>query len=675
MANWSGELRSAPHISRPAHTHSDPERAPTGTLLVEVAWEVCNQLGGIYQVIRSKAPRMVGRWKSRYYMLGPYNAAKAALEFEEQPPKAGSWMARCLDQLRSGNLVVHHGHWLIPGRPRTLLVEHGMPASDLDGLKSRIWADHGIEFPPTGVDGLTDGVVSFAEAAKRTLWSMALNWAASASEPDQDDEPLDPRASRRVLAHFHEWMGGLAIPLLRRENAPVATVFTTHATQLGRTLAWGDEYFYDHLPFVEPDGDAQRTNIKTQHYTERACAHGAHVFTTVSGITGEECTHLLGRTPDLVTPNGLNIENYNVGHDFQTYHAQFKERIHRFTMGHFFPSYAFDLDKTIYFFTSGRFEPRNKGFDLCVEAMARLNAEMKAAKMDRTVVFFIITARNPRSLHPRELQSRGILDQLHDVTDKIVEEVREPWFRRLAAAAGGSGPAGSNVPRLDELVSEYWRLRLRRTQYAFRTDHMPMIVTHLLDDDHKDEVLNQIRNVWLFNRPDDPVKIVYHPEFISPTSPLWGIEYDQFVRGCHMGVFPSAYDPWGYTPLECIAMGVPAVTSDLAGFGRFVEDAYPELAAGFSRRRGEGGGSVDTAPQESFPGGGLVVLKRRGRTFGEAASDLARHLLAFCKLDRRSRIQLRNEVERRSWDFDWSILGAAYDHAHDLALIRAGVGG
>ncbi len=650
-----------------------------------MCWKVCNQLGGIYQVIKSKAPRMVGRWKNRYYMLGPWNPAKAALEFEERPPRPNSWIAKCLEQLRQGGLIVHHGYWLVPGRPKVLLLEHGLGEQDLAALKYRIWSEHGIDFP--GNDWMIDGVASFAEAAKRTLWSMSLNWTAArlggAADQDHDDEQVvEPRAPRRTLAHFHEWMGGLAIPLLRKEQAPVACVFTTHATQLGRTLAWGDEYFYDHLPFIEgatADSEARRTNIHTQHQVEKACAHGAHVFTTVSGITGEECTHLLGRSPDLVTPNGLNIEHYNVGHDFQTYHAQFKERIHRFTMGHFFPSYAFDLDKTIYMFTSGRFEPRNKGFDLCIEAMARLNAELKSSKLDRTVVFFIVTNRNPRSLHPRILQSRGILDQLHDVCDKVIDEIHEPWFRTLAAASGGrvgEGAASVTPAKLDELVSEYWRLRLRRTQHAFRTDQLPMIVTHLLDDDSKDDVLNQIRNVWLFNRADDPVKIVYHPEFISPTNPLWGIEYDQFVRGCHMGVFPSAYEPWGYTPLECLAMGVPAVTSDLAGFGRFVEDAHPELATGFATPPVSLGPTSDVhhpTTLQTAPSGGLSVLKRRGRSFSEAAGDLSRQLLAFCQMDRRQRIQLRNDVERSSWDFDWSVLGAAYDHAHDLALIRAGV--
>ena len=453
-----------------------------------------------------------------------------------------------------------------------------------------------------------------------------------------------------MIAHFHEWLGGVALPLMHKQHPhlPIATVFTTHATQLGRTIAWSDEWFYDHLPFLEHAHEAKKFNIQCQHGIERACAHACDVFTTVSPITGEECAHLLGRQPDMVLANGLNIEHYNVGHDFQTFHAQFKEKINLFSMGHFFPSYSFDLDKTLYFFTSGRFEPRNKGFDLCLEALARLNAELKGLRaqgIERNVVFFIITQRPTRSLHPRALHQRGILNELHDVCTNITQDLGDQLFRTAAA---------HRKVALESMIAEYWNLRFRRTQHAFRTDQLPLVVTHLLEDDAKDEVLNQIRSLWLFNQADDPVKVVYHPEFITPTNPLWGVEYEQFVRGCHMGIFPSAYEPWGYTPLECLAMGVPAVTSDLSGFGRYVQETLPDLCG--------------------REGGGLYVLNRRGRTFHEAANDLSRHMLAVCKMERRDRIQMRNHVEARSWEFDWAKLGQAYDWAHDLAMARAASG-
>jgi glycogen(starch) synthase len=205
-------------------------------------------------------------------------------------------------------------------------------------------------------------------------------------------------------------------------------------------------------------------------------------------------------------------------------------------------------------------------------------------------------------------------------------------------------------------VDEYWRLRHRRVQHAFRTQRLPGVCTHLLDDVEQDPLLVHMAHLGLKNAPEDPVKVVYHPAFISPVSPLWGMDYEQFVRGCHLGIFPSSYEPWGYTPLECVAMGVPAITSDLAGFGRYVSEVFPD-----------------------HDDWGLVVLRRRGRSFQDAAADLNRRLLRFCRFERRERIALRNLVESHSRAFDWSRLASAYHEAHDRALgtqeARAGTGG
>jgi len=419
----------------------------------------------------------------------------------------------------------------------------------------------------------------------------------------------------------------------------VGSIFTTHATILGRYIASNEDGIYERLPYIDHVEKAAHYNVRAQHSMERAAAHGAHVFTTVSQITAEECTWLLGRTPDVITPNGLNISRYNVGHDFQTFHADFKERVHQFTMGHFFPSYSFDLDKTLYMFTSGRFEPKNKGFDLCLETMARLNWEIRAQGLDITIVLFIITSRPTRSIHPLVLEKRGVLNELRGVCANIVDRVGNQLFR---SAAEGKKPS------LDSLVDEYWQLRFRRTQVAFKRNALPPVVTHILEDDATDPILVQLRKLGLINMADDPVKVVYHPEFVSPENPLWGIDYDQFVRGCHLGLFPSAYEPWGYTPLECMALGTPAISSDLAGFGRYVHDTDPT--------------------HDSW---GLEVLPRRSRGFHDAASDLTQRLLRYCRLSRRDRVGLRNEVEKRSWDFDWQRLGVAYHTAHDMALERS----
>ena len=258
-----------------------------------------------------------------------------------------------------------------------------------------------------------------------------------------------------------------------------------------------------------------------------------------------------------------------------------------------------------------------------------------------TVVFFIVTARSARSLEPSVLQARGVLDDLDEASAHIGREVGQRLFRSSAAG---------ERPRLDDLVEEYWRLRHRRLQHAFASSQHPLLCTHVLDEPEHDPVLSHLGHLGLRNGPEDRVKVVYHPDFISPVNPLWGMDYEQFVRGCHLGLFPSCYEPWGYTPLECLAMGIPAVTSDLAGFGRFVSDAFPD--------------------HDEW---GLQVLPRRGRGYHDAGADLTERVLAFCRLDRPARLALRNRAEVHSHAFDWSRLASAYHEAHDRALAVAGL--
>jgi len=608
----------------PARAAAEARPASPRAVLFEIAWEVCNQVGGIYQVLRSKAPTMVERWHHRYCLVGPWVPGTATLEFE--PLRPAGWLGRAVQQLGEQGLIAHHGRWLVTGRPRVILLEHEGLRPRLDEIRLRLRERHGIE--TWSHDPLVEDVIAFGEAVRLFLEAACDQWCTNA--------PGSPRgAGRRVLAHFHEWLGSLALPMLGADERPLATVFTTHATQVGRFVASSEADFYERLSSIDPAGEADRYGIRAQHQIECACARHAHLLTTVSPITAEECTRVLGRTPDALTPNGLNVDRYDLGPDFQTFHGRNKEEIHHFVMGHFFPSYSFDLDKTLYFFTSGRFEPRNKGFDLCLETMARLNTELRATRLGTTVVFFIVTSRPTRSLDPLALHARGVLDELLAVSQRIAEEVAERLFRR--------GAAGGRV-RLDDLVDEYWLLRFRRTQHALKSQRLPPVVTHVIEDGG-DPILEHIRHLGLRNAARDPVKVVYHPEFISPVNPLWGIEYDQFVRGCHLGIFPSAYEPWGYTPLECVAMGVPAISSDLAGFGRYVAEFHPDHARW-----------------------GLDLVQRRGRSFHEAAAQLTAKLVEYCRLDRRERIALRNQVQSRAWEFDWSRLGAAYHAVHDKAL-------
>ena len=600
---------------------SQPQQRRTNRaepLLVEVAWEVCNQVGGIYTVLRSKAPSMVSRWGSRYCLVGPYQPATAQVEFEPAPMVGpfGS-VVRKMRELGFGS---HYGRWLVSGRPYVVLLNHSDASPHLHEIKYRLYKDHGIDSPAK--KPLINDVIAFSELVRMFLSLLGQKELQRG----------------KIISHFHEWMAGPAIPMLRKEGWPGAMVFTTHATILGRFIATHDPKFYDRLHSFNVEQEARRFDIECEHRLEQAAAHGAHVFTTVSDMTATECRHLLGRKVDLLLPNGLNIQRFAALHEFQNLHAQFKKRIHEFTVAHFFPSYSFDLDTTLYFFTSGRYEYKNKGMDLTIESLARLNHRLQDAGTPVTVVFFLITKAEIRSINIATLESSAMLNEFRMAANAIKEQIGDRLF--LAAAAG-------QVPDLNTVVDDYWRLRLRRAIHAWKRKHLPSIVTHDLSDDTNDAILSQIRACQLFNNQHDPVKIVYHPDFIQSTNPLFGLEYDQFVRGCHLGIFPSYYEPWGYTPLECIALGVPSITSDLSGFGSYLEQLMPHHAEQ-----------------------GAWVIQRRGNDFNQSADSLADHLFRFCQLSRRERVSLRNHVESFSENFDWYNLGRRYHEAHELALDR-----
>jgi len=602
---------NAPPPVTPAHLPSNP-------MLFEVAWEVCWQLGGIYTVIRSKAPSMTKIYGDRYCLIGPYNADTAAVELEYAQPTGA--VAFAIEKLRAMGIIVHYGHWLITGRPRVILLDFAAAMNRLGEVKYYLWKDHGIQ--PSESDWETNNVAVFG-----FLVGMFFQQLCAA-----------PNVQLPVIAHFHEWMGGLGVMRVKHLNLPIATVFTTHATLLGRYLCTDNPDFYSKLPWINSDQAAGHYNIYARYCIERGATHSADVFTTVSDITGLEAEKLLARKPDVITPNGLNIHKFAALHEFQNLHKENKEVIHQFVAGHFFPSYHFDLDRTVYLFTSGRYEYGNKGMDVFIEALARLNHWLRAGGIPITVVAFIITRAPYKSINVDVLKSQAMFDELKAMTDDITEEMGQSLLHCVSQG---------KLPERGDLLGEENIVRLKRGMHAWRTWKQPHIVTHDLWDDAGDPVLKQLRTCQLFNARHDPVKVVFHPDFLSATSPIIGLDYDQFVRGCHMGVFPSYYEPWGYTPAECVASGVPAVTSDLAGFGSYVLQNIQD-------------------PQSK----GLSVIGRRYASWDQSCHQLTEVLFNFCLKDRRARIELRNRTERLSEYFDWSNLISHYTEAHRMAMHR-----
>ncbi len=602
---WGAETTAAPHLS-------------DGTLY-EVSWETCNQIGGIYSVIRSKAPVMVERWRDRYVLVGPYFASSALSEFESEP-ETDDALSRAMAIMRREGIEAFAGRWLVTGKPKAVLINVFSVFDRLPAIRRTFQELLGVAPPPN--DDLVGQVLAFGFCLQSFFKALL--------EVSEKEGP--------VIAHFHEWMAAAAVGLLRHAKLNLPIVFTTHATLLGRYIATNSLAFYDDLPRLDWEREARHYNIEARVRLERTAAAGAHCLATVSEVTARECETLLGRAPDVITPNGLNIERFAVLHEFQNLHREYKEMITQFVLGHFFPSYTFDLDRTIYFFTSGRYEYRNKGFDLTLEALYRLNRRLREEHSPVTVVMFFITKKPVHSINPHVLHSRALTEEIRKTCDAMLKQVQDKLIYEVAARREGQ------LPPLNSFIDDYWKLRLKRTLATWKTDRLPIIVTHNLVNDADDEILNYLRRTDLVNHMEDRVKIVYHPDFITPTNPLFGMEYNQFVRGCHLGIFPSSYEPWGYTPLECIANGIPAVTSDLSGFGDYTKRTLPE-----------------------HDQSGIWVVKRKGRSFDAAAEELAEVLHSFVQMSRRDRITHRNAVEKCSASFDWHELADAYDRAYDHA--------
>lgn len=589
-----------------------------GDYLFEVSWEVCCQLGGIYTVIRSKAPAMIDYWGDHYCLIGPYKAEASEGEFERLPPDG--WLAEALEDLAGQGITCHYGRWLVTGHPRVILIDYLPAFGGLSDAKHRLWQDHGIGTP--GDDTEVNDVVVFGSLVERLFQVLV------AHAPKQS----------RIVGHFHEWMGALAVFGIRRQHLPVATIFTTHATQLGRYICFNSSDFYNRLEWIDPDVESGQRGMYHRYCIERGIAASADVFTTVSEITAAESERLLRRQPDLLTPNGLRIQKFAATHEFQNLHRQYKRRIHRFVMGHFFGSYTFDLNETLYFFLAGRYEYRNKGMDVFLDALARLNSLLQTMESRTTVVAFLITKAATKNLSADVLNARFKFDELRRSCDEIASEMGKRLF--LSAAVGA-------LPTDGDLLDANDVVQLKRLMQARRSQRTPPVVTHDMVDDDDDPILNHIRRVQLFNAEADRVKIVYHPDFITPTSPLFGMEYEQFVRGCHLGVFPSYYEPWGYTPAECTALGIPSVTTDLSGFGCFIKNSVPE-------------------PNRN----GIFVLPRRHAGYDFSVEQLAQILVDFCQLNIRERIRTRNRVEGLGDMLAWTHLAEAYFEAARLALSR-----
>ncbi|MBW2970012.1 hypothetical protein KY319_02715, partial [Candidatus Woesearchaeota archaeon] len=374
-------------------------------LLFEVSWEVCNKVGGIFTVIQSKLLPIKERYGDNYFLIGPYFPKKSWGIFEERlPPEECKGV---LEELKKEGIEVHCGSWITKGNPNVLLIDFSNFSAQKDDIKRKLWDWYQIDSLNTEWYDFDEPVV-WAYAVGRLLEKLSQVYSG-----------------RKIVAQFHEWLAGAALLYLRHNDVKIGTVFTTHATTLGRSLAMQEKDIYEDLEKIDSDSEAKKLgpSVWAKHLLEKQSAQNAHVFTTVSEITGIEAGHFLGRKPDVLLFNGLDMSKFPTFEEASVKHRLFKSRIKEFLMYYFFPYYNFDLDNTLIYFLAGRYEFHDKGIDIFIKALGKLNDQLKNEKSEKRIVAFFWVPGNIKAIRPELLESRSYFQDVKDSIDDVHEDI------------------------------------------------------------------------------------------------------------------------------------------------------------------------------------------------------------------------------------------------------------
>ena len=534
----------------------------------EVSWEVCNKVGGIYEVVSSKALSAVETYDERYFLLGPdlhHNAH--FIETEEN-----CWVP-IRNALKAREISCRFGRWDIPGKPKVILVDFAERHQG-NALLHKLWEQYGVDSLSGGWDYIEPVLFSYTcgEVISTVYTTMALPQKAKA------------------VAHFHEWMCGAGLLAVKKLTPAVATVFTTHATMLGRAMAGSNMDIYAKLKAISPVREAAAYNITAKCSMETVSAREADVFTTVSGITRDEAAVVLGRTADIVTTNGLDMR---VIHDF----SKDRAAAHANRAKLLAPLQKLlrrDIEKhTRLFVISGRYEFRNKGIDIFLEALARVQQALQNTEKKVLALCLVMGG--------------------HTGPD-------------AAAISGEKGivPDPANADR-------------------------GFITSHQVYNKANDPILNACARLGLHNRASSNVHIVFVPAMLDGFDGFLNMQYFEVLSACHLGVFPSWYEPWGYTPHESAAYGVPTVTSDLSGYGIWAREQ--------EERQGDKKG--------------VTVLPRMNKTREESVDALYNTLLYYATCSDQELDTQRLAVRALSDHTSWNDFFCQYKTAYAKALCRA----
>ena len=538
--------------------------------LFEASWEVCNKVGGIYTVLSTRAKTLVDEYEDNLIFIGPdlNGDSQETPLFIESTTDFTEWKKHFESK---ENLAVKIGRWNIPGNPLAILVDYKPLFESKNQIYGMMWERFQVD--SLHAFGDYDDACMFAVAAGKVVESFYQHHLTD---------------KKKVVFHAHEWMTGMAVLYLQHQVPSIATIFTTHATTVGCSIAANNKPLYDYLTGYNGDQMARELNIEAKHSVEKQTAHHVDCFTTVSEITSKECKEILERSTDAVLVNGFENNFVPAGPDFNS-----KRREARTLM----LSVANKLlgcdlkEDTLIVGTSGRYEFRNKGIDVFIDALNRLNHN---AKLNQDVLAFI-------------------------AVPSCVVGPREDLLERLNS-------------------DETYDTPLDR----------PMI-THWVYNLDGDKTLGMMNHLNMKNDVNDKVKVIFVPCYLDGEDGIFNMEYYDFLIGQDISVYPSYYEPWGYTPLESIAFRVPTVTTNLAGFGSWVNDIRNNPTI------------MD----------GVEVIERSDHNYDEVANKISDVLLKFLSAEKNTIYNIRRKAKTISKQALWDNFIKNYYEAYDIALKNA----
>lgn len=534
--------------------------------IFETSWEVCNKVGGIYTVLSTRAKTLQEIMQDRIVFIGPdcFNGEENPYFFEDKA-LFNDWLAVA----KHDGLSLKIGRWNTPGTPIAFLVDFKASYADKNKFYGELWERYGVD--SLHAYGDYDDSAMFSYATAKVVESFFRFYLCNCTN---------------VIFHANEWQTGFVALALQHDVPEIATIFTTHATGIGRSIAGNNKPLYDYLQAYNGDQMADELNMQSKHSIEKQTAHYVDCFTTVSDITAVECKELLDKPVDAVLPNGFEDDFVPKAALFTKKRNAARKRLLRIAEA--LTGSKLD-DNTLIVSTSGRYEFRNKGIDVFIEAINKLR-------------------------HDEELQR------------DVVAFIEVPgWIAR---------------PRTD--LQE--RLATNKT---YDTALFLPLVTHELHNMDADCVLNMARHLGIANAPTDKVKLIFIPCYLNGDDGIVNMSYYDVVLGNDLCVYPSYYEPWGYTPLESIAFKVPCITTDLAGFGLWAN----QLKGKFCE-------ITD----------GVKVIHRTDNNYFEVADSIKQTIKEYAAMDKKTVEKCRANAQKLSKKALWREFIQAYKTAYDIAI-------